>query len=99
MKLYTDFDKLQFELKRSFRLESIDDLLEQYTMGLPPMSSSEAEIDIPETMNNDSNQANVDEIFEESKSISQELTQRLQEFYYWRGILYIFINTLIIIII
>ena len=31
LKLYTDFDKLQFELKRCFRYESVDDTIQQYS--------------------------------------------------------------------
>ena len=31
IKLYTDFTKLQSELKKSYRLESVNDVIEQYS--------------------------------------------------------------------
>ena len=32
LKLYTDWDDLQFELKKCFRLESVEDVLQQYSL-------------------------------------------------------------------
>eukprot|EP01084_Bolivina_argentea_P026282 48850_1 len=91
IKLYTDWDDLQRELKKCSRLEDCRDVIIQYTMrggfpDLPNMNQSDWQPSMLYTSKTSINSEATDKI------IVTELEQRLKEFYHWRGKLLMFIN-------
>eukprot|EP01084_Bolivina_argentea_P310872 538011_1 len=76
LKLYTDYSKLQFELKKCFRFETFDDI---FNMKKPTSTmDDESKDDVKENDNNSVSR--------------EELKHRLETFYHWRGGLLITLN-------
>ena len=83
LKLYTDFDKLQFALKKCFRFETIEDIIgNHYKKPYNEMSEEEKKQQADDIKQKQ-------EINEKNR---RDLMERLSQFYHWRGGLLIVLN-------
>eukprot|EP01084_Bolivina_argentea_P026277 48843_1 len=102
IKLYTDWDELQFELKKCFRIESIHDILQQYSLrDIDVDSLRKASSDpFPDPSSPKWNPSMLKRTRTSLTSIhspetdkcATKLEKRLSQFFHWRGKLLIFIN-------
>ena len=77
LKLYTDFDKLQFALKKCFRFETIEDIVAEH----------KHDVDDGKSIDNDDSKT-LKQIIDEKKAYkktTQDLEDRIRDFFHWRG--------------
>eukprot|EP01084_Bolivina_argentea_P136608 240586_1 len=104
-KLYTDFDKLQFELKKCFRVDSTDDVLQKYALrdishdvvlsgaSTQPYSNVSSHYSTKWNPSMVAGTHTSQSVFNSHITRSAtKLEKRLSQFYHWRGKLLIVLN-------